>query len=246
MLTYFPPRYLFRRYEILRQIRPATNFLEIGAGNLQLSQELLHYFEQGKALDFAQTTQADYAKLPLAIRERLSFSAGDFNQLELADNYDCIVCCEVMEHVADDLAFLSKLHALLKRKGQIVLSVPARMRFWSIHDDIVGHLRRYEKVQLLELFKQVGFQQVHIISYGYPFVNLFKVLRISHAKTQYEEKRQWVQQQQTQASGVAPVASYFKWFGILVNPYTFLPFNWLARLFNDYDLSDGYLVTAYK
>jgi SAM-dependent methyltransferase len=244
MIHYFPPRYLFRRYEILRHIRPAVCFLEVGAGGLALSTELTRYFEQGHAIDFSPEIAGIYQQLPLHIREKLTFQQCDIYQLPQDKKYDCIVACEVMEHVENDAQFLLTLKSLLKPRGQLILSVPARMKFWTIHDDIVGHLRRYEKTELNQLMQQVGFNRVNVIAYGYPFVNMLRILRSWYARKQAVTKQQWTPEQQTQHSGIHHVPSAWNHLGLFVNPYTFLPLNWMARLFNDYDLSEGYLVIA--
>jgi len=144
-MTYYPPRYLFRRYEILHMIRPGHNFLEIGAGNLKLSQDLLRLFNTGTLIDYNLETQALYDKLDVSLRQRSQLIIADFLSLALPRQYDCVIACEVLEHVQDDEVFVQKAYRLLCDQGQLILSVPSRMKFWSLHDEIVGHLRRYEK-----------------------------------------------------------------------------------------------------
>jgi SAM-dependent methyltransferase len=244
MIPYFPPRYLFRRYEILRHIRPAECFLEVGAGGLALSSELTRYFTRGHAIDFSPEIAEIYQQLPDKIREKLTFQYGDIYQLPSGKQYDCIIACEVMEHIEDDAQFLRFLKSLLTPQGQLILSVPARMKFWTVHDDIVGHLRRYEKAELMQLMQRVGFESVKIMAYGYPFVNGLRFLRALYAKKQAVIKQQWTAEQQTQHSGIHHVPRSWNSLGLLVNPYTFLPLNWIACLFNGYDLSEGYLIIA--
>ncbi|AUI67552.1 class I SAM-dependent methyltransferase [Beggiatoa leptomitoformis] len=246
MLKYFPPRYLFRRYEILRHLRPAKRFLEVGAGGLALSQELLAYFQAGKAVDFSPNIESYYMALPLPIRQRLTFEQGDVAQLPVADTYDCIVACEVMEHIEDDKQFLTTLYERLVPQGQLLISVPAHMKFWTIHDDITGHFRRYEKQAIIELFQQVGFENITVIAYGYPFINILRWLRALYAKKQAKVKASWDKNQQTQCSGINHVPTIFNWIGLFVNPYTVLPLNWIARLFNQLDLAEGYIIVADK
>jgi hypothetical protein len=53
-MKYYPPRYLFRRYELLRRVSEGNHFLEIGAGRLLLSVELLRYFRRGTLIDFSE------------------------------------------------------------------------------------------------------------------------------------------------------------------------------------------------
>ncbi len=101
MIPYYPPRYLFRRHEILKGIKPGQNFLEIGAGNLLLSQELLQFFQNGTLVDYNKQTQILFNKLNVSVQERLQLIISDFLPTVLDQKYDCIVACEVMEHVRD-------------------------------------------------------------------------------------------------------------------------------------------------
>ncbi len=237
------PRYLFRRFEILKHIRSGKKFMEIGAGNLLLSQELLSYFEQGVALDFYPELQNKAKTLPLEIKQRLQIKQGNFLDIHLNQDYECIVACEVMEHVEQDEEFMSKIYNLLIDGGQVIISVPARNKYWSIDDELVGHIKRYEKNDLLNLFESIGFKNINIISYGYPFVNWLRFMRIALAKTEYKHRHHISQIQLTQESNQNKVPSFLR---IFANKYLFLPFNILARRFNRFDLSEAYLVIAYK
>ncbi len=240
MRNYPPaPRYLFRRYEILRHLKPGKKFLEIGAGNFQLSIELLNYFNTGVSLDFHPDVDEVYASLSADFKKRLEVRKTDFLTTDFNETYDCIVACEVMEHVHNDADFLNKILQLLKPKGQIIISVPARMKYWSTHDEIAGHIKRYEKDEVLNLFDK--FQNVKVVSYGYPFVNLLRFARIMLAKRQYKERQNWNQKQLTTKSGMETLPSFLRF---LVNKKVFLPFNLFARFFNNFDLSEGYLVIA--
>lgn len=246
MSKYYPPRYLFRRYEILRHVRPADSFLEVGAGELELCCELLKYFSSGKAIDFSPETQAIYCRLEPETIKRLYFEVNDVTNLAEENCYDCVISCEVMEHLEDDRAFLLKTHSLLRPKGQIILSVPAHMKFWSIHDEITGHCRRYERQELIDLMQETGFKNIRVIAYGYPFVNILRQLRVFYAVWQATEKVHWSKTRQTQRSGINHLPAKFRWLGLLFNPLTTLPLNWVASLFNETDLSEGYIITADK
>lgn len=235
------PRYLFRRYEILKNIKQAKNFLEIGAGNFQLSKELLNHFEQGTALDFHSHVDTIYAELSTAYQNRLQLIKNNFLETDFDSKYDCIIACEVMEHIVEDQQFLDKINNLLKDNGQIIISVPAKMRYWSIDDQLVGHIKRYEKHELEQLF--ANFKNVKIIAYGYPFVNILRFLRVFLAKKQYEYKKDLSQQQLTQASGMNRLPSLLNYMS---QAKFFLPLNWIASLFNNLDISEAYLIVAHK
>lgn len=248
-MKYYPPRFLFRRYEIMRRVRRGQHFLEIGPGNLGLAQELLSRFERGTLIDFNTTeVQRIYEALEPRARQRLELILGDFVKYDqFGRQFDCVVSCEVLEHVQDDMRFLCRANDLLAPGGQLMLSVPARQKYWSRDDEIVGHYRRYEKQELRDKLAEAGFSQIQIVSYGFPFENLVRLARIALARLQYKEKGGWDQEKQSQESGFMlkrrPVLSLV---ALVMNKYTLLPFNLFASLFNSLDLAEGYIASAFK
>lgn len=249
MIKYHHPRYLFRRYEIMRRVKGGRCFLEIGPGNLALAQELLDKFETGVLLDFNTTAvELIYNGLPEARKQRLKLIIADFLTYEgFAEPFDCVVACEVMEHVEDDPAFLHKVGERMARGGQLVLSVPARMKFWAADDELAGHFRRYEKGLLLELLTEAGFSHAEIVSYGFPFQNLIRLLRVGFARLRRRERSGWDKKRQSQESAFLLKRSRLTdALGLLVNRYTFYPLSLFASLFNHLDWAEGYVATAIK
>lgn len=245
-MTYYPPRYLFRRHEVVKRIRPASSFLEIGPGNLNLSRELLLFFHNGTLIDYNEKTETLFQKLPQSTRNRLKLIISDFSSHDFQSKFDCIIACEVLEHVQHDQEFVHAMSKLLNNNGQLILSVPSRKKYWSTHDEIVGHLRRYEKNEIIELLNVNKFSNIEIISYGFPYVNILRWVSILLAKYNYSEKIQWSQEKQSQESGIIQNGSLTDLIGILVNKYTCFPFCLFSTFFNKLDLSNGYVITAYK
>jgi len=248
-MRYAPPRFLFRLYEVMKITRRGNRFLEIGPGNLMLALELLAKFDTGTLIDFNTTNvEQIFNSLSNDKKRKMKLVIADFSEYDGSEEmFNCVVFCEVLEHVEEDGEFLKKVHNLLAKDGQIVLSVPSRQKYWSIHDEIVGHKRRYEKVELAQKLTNAGFSQVKIISYGFPFINITRLARIALASLQYREKSKWDSKTQTQQSSfnIKP-SPLLDLISILINKYTFLPLSLLASLFNDLDLSDGYVATAIK
>lgn len=245
-MSYYAPRYLFRRHEILRRVIPGENFLEVGPGRLQLAQELVRFFATGTVVDFSKEVEVYFDRLPLHVRRRLELIVGDFTRITLPHEYDCAVACEVLEHVGDELGFLTRLHKSLKDGGQLVVSVPAHMNFWSRHDEIVGHLRRYEREQLVSLLESAGFRNVVIVSYGFPFVNFLRLARVAAASIQYRQKVKRTQEERTKESGLVRAGRAGEVLGLVVNPITVYPLAVIARAFNNRDWSNGYIAIARK
>jgi SAM-dependent methyltransferase len=223
--------------------------LEVGPGDLGLAQELLAKFVNGVLIDFNDTeVRKIYDELPLPDRQRLKLIIGDFSQYDRFESkFDCVVACEVAEHIEDDRSFLRRTNELLLDGGQLILSVPAHMKYWSVDDVIVGHYRRYEKQELYQKLSEAGYVQINIISYGYPFQNLIRLGRIALAKLQYGEKGNWEKKKQSQQSAfMVKRKAYINLVGLFLNKYTLYPFCLLSSLFNGLDLAEGYVVSAFK
>jgi cyclopropane fatty-acyl-phospholipid synthase-like methyltransferase len=82
---------------------------------------------------------------------------GDWH--ELGDfRADVIVALDVLEHFADDGAFVAKLRRHLEPGGRIVLKVPAQSRLYGAIDEASGHFRRYDAQPLAQLLAAHGFR----------------------------------------------------------------------------------------
>ena len=93
--------------------------------------------------------------------------------------FDVILMLDVLEHIEDDQAALTKLWKLLKPGGYAILTVPALSWLWSVHDDINLHFRRYHRRPLKTLLTQTGFQVrqlKYLFGWSLPLVYLRKWL----------------------------------------------------------------------
>ena len=110
-------------------------------------------------MDFNTTDVKEiYNKLSCKQKQRLKLIIADFSEYNgFEDKYDCIVSCEVLEHIQNNGAFLKKTNDLLVEGGQLILSVPALQKYWAIDDEIAGHYRRYEKKNLFKILLEAGY-----------------------------------------------------------------------------------------
>lgn len=92
-----------------------------------------------------------------------------------------LLLVNVLEHIADDEAFLQAAHQLLIPGGTISLFVPALLQLYGTLDDAFAHYRRYTKSSLPYKLQKVGFQIVSLRYFNLPGVItwflLGKVLR---------------------------------------------------------------------
>jgi SAM-dependent methyltransferase len=65
---------------------------------------------------------------------------------------------DVIEHIEDDVAFLTSIHTLLKPGGKLYATVPAYSLLWSDEDEVSGHFRRYTLSSVKGCLQLAGFR----------------------------------------------------------------------------------------
>jgi len=85
---------------------------------------------------------------------------------------DLYLFTDVLEHVENDLAFLTTYVESAKIGAKFVVTVPAFMILWSGHDVFLKHFKRYRKMELCQVLRKSG---LTIQSVNYLYVLLFPV-----------------------------------------------------------------------
>lgn len=62
---------------------------------------------------------------------------------DVAGKADGFLLMDVIEHIKEDRAYFARLFDAARSGAVFVLTVPADPKLWSLHDDAVGHQRRY-------------------------------------------------------------------------------------------------------
>lgn len=122
--------------------------------------------------------------------EGIELVEGTISALPVLDGQaDLVIVLDVLEHV-DDRTALAEIKRALCTGGHVVATVPAMPWLWSYRDDDAGHLRRYTRASLLELFQDAGLQ-VHKMQYYqsllFPLVAVSRLLGRRSAKARDRE-----------------------------------------------------------
>ena len=177
--------------------------------------------------------------------KNVQFEKKDFFEINSGEKYDLITMFEVLEHIEEDKDALKKVNGLLNKKGMFLISVPAKAKLWGASDTIVGHIKRYEKEEVINLLNHSGFEVIKIFSYGFPWLNMVKHVRDKMAgralkKGKGSDKTSLTKKSGLHISGRIPLLEVF------FNKYLlFLPMR-ISSLFNNMDLAEGYLCLAKK
>lgn len=71
---------------------------------------------------------------------------------------------DVVEHIQDDMAFISSIRRMLRRNGRLYATVPAYQALWSGEDISAGHFRRHTQRSIRGLLERSGLR-VDFITY---------------------------------------------------------------------------------
>ena len=94
----------------------------------------------------------------LCARRGVPVVRGDARRLPVADReVDLVMSTDVWEHVEDHETVARESFRVLRPGGRLLLAVPAGMALWSGHDVALGHVRRYERDDLVALVEGSGF-----------------------------------------------------------------------------------------
>lgn len=243
-----PPRYLFRRYNVIRQIgqlQSAKTFLDIGCGAGDLDCLLVKDLKMaGEGIDFSESAivTANQLKKYFGLGGQPVFKLIDGQIPKETKKADVVICLEVLEHVKDDEKLLKDLVSLSNRF--VMISVPAKQRLFTHSDRLAGHYRRYEKEILRTMLQKNDLRVLSFVSYGYPFTNLIRLVRERVAAKTAGKNKQETMQKRSKKSGV-DLMGVNKHFSFPLEQ-VLLPFYQFSRLFNRFDLAEGYLVVAEK
>lgn len=86
--------------------------------------------------------------------------------------HDLVLCFEVIEHIDDDLSFVSSLARALRPGGRLIGSVPAFRGKWQAADEYAGHVRRYDPRDMRSLLARAGLEGIELEVYGFPLTSL--------------------------------------------------------------------------
>jgi SAM-dependent methyltransferase len=140
--------------EVLKRYPPAGALFDVGGGNGYVSQAVREAgFETVLVEPAIEGARFGLSRgLEPVICSTVSdagFSPGSLPAVGIFD---------VLEHIEDDVAFLTELRRLLKPRGRLYVTVPAYQWLWSSEDVFAGHFRRYNTGRLHSLLSRVGFR----------------------------------------------------------------------------------------
>ena len=161
---------------IIKQLRPhlaaGARLLDVGCGNGALLAKIAQQYPavhlrgiEGSAEALARAPELLQGKI---VRQDLNtgFSLD-------GEEFDIIVCSEVLEHIADYRPTLASIAAHTRPGGHVLITVPHAMHYWSKADEFAGHYRRFEFNQLRDEMQEHGLEPLHYFTWGFPVAYLY-------------------------------------------------------------------------
>ena len=144
------------------QVSPyiGKRILEVGSGIGTMTRYFL-----GRELVLATELDQQYLQRlqrAFANRPNLAVRSLDLNeplpQWVPESQLDTILCCNVLEHIEDDEAVLSRFAQSLPSGGRVVLIIPALKRLYGEIDKAIHHYRRYDREEIVAKLERAGFR----------------------------------------------------------------------------------------
>ena len=80
---------------------------------------------------------------------------GEITALPFPDRtFDLLCAFDIIEHVEDDRQVFRELSRVARDDATIIFSVPLHPARWTAFDDLVGHVRRYDRDDLLAILEE--------------------------------------------------------------------------------------------
>lgn len=123
-------------------VRPSMKVIDVGASSLEFRKQVQpHIHEQihGPILERgAHITFADLKQEP-GVDVVVNLAMADIPEATFANQYDLIICCNILEHVADRKVFLGNLVRFAHPGSYLLVSVP---RVYPHHNDPIDTMYR--------------------------------------------------------------------------------------------------------
>lgn len=221
---------------------PPGRFVEMGAGTGHMTRIFLDRGFSGACHDLGDDSR-QMMRESLAYAGERMIVVDELNTLP-ESSFDYLLAFEVLEHIEHDADVLRQWVRHLRPGGRILVSVPAHQRKYGRSDQLVGHVRRYEKAALHALLASAGFEDIRIVNYGFPITELTRrlsnrIVRDDHSYEGLSPEQRSIRSAQAKPKAINRVLG-------MVSGNLFLPFRTVQRWFYRLDLGDGYVACGVK
>jgi SAM-dependent methyltransferase len=123
----------------------------------------IRYLNQHAPTLFSELALSDSSSQALALAQNVVGSNVARLQLDLRQlpwgaggRWDVAFLLDVLEHIPEDALVLTQIRDALKPGGLLFVTTPALRCFWSYNDELVHHVKRYNRADYRQLAEAVG------------------------------------------------------------------------------------------
>lgn len=142
--------------EIIKHISPPV--LEIGAGTGNLTENFIKIKQL--YINDKDHGLVTHLKKKFAKENNIITTQFDITK-QIPKNFTAffksIYAINVLEHIKNDEKALRNIYSMLKENGKVVLLIPAKKFAYTKLDRELGHLRRYEKSEIIQKLIDAGY-----------------------------------------------------------------------------------------
>ena len=132
------------------KLHAKNNILEIGSGLGRVSQYIVKDFDNVTLSDFSD----EYIPILKKKFPNNKVIQIDLTKCNIKNKYDCIICCNVIEHIENERLAILNLYRMLRPGGILIIQVPACPFLYNEIDKSIYHYRRYTKKSLHTLLSE--------------------------------------------------------------------------------------------
>lgn len=221
---------------------PVGRFVEMGAGTGHMASLFLQRGFTGACHDLGDENRR-------RIRQNLARFGTDASVVDTIKDlpdagFDYLLAFEVLEHIEADCDALRSWVQKLRHGGRLLVSVPAHQRKFGRSDELVGHVRRYEREQLMELLRSVDIGSIRLVNYGWPLTELTRRLSNRLVRDDHSYDEMTPEQRSMQSARAHPKVN--QRLLSMTGSSLFRPFCVIQRWFYRRDLGDGLMATGVR
>lgn len=155
--------YAERRALVRRLVppRPSGDALDVGCGGGGNTAVLRDLGWNVSGLDYSP------AAVQVTASRGLPVVRGDATSLPFDDlSHDLVISMDTWEHVEDHHRVAAETARVLRPGGHLLVAVPSGRALWSGHDVALGHFRRYERSDLVDVVRSAGLEVTDVRSWN--------------------------------------------------------------------------------
>ncbi|MEI7662934.1 MAG: methyltransferase domain-containing protein [Bacteroidota bacterium] len=140
------------------------SIIEIGSGDRAFTRQILLNNENIECIYSIEPSETLF-NIPFDnfhFPKNVQFECVDLFDLarDKAGIFDTAIFIHVLEHIEEDKEALNTIFNFIKPGGYVLIEVPALPKLFSIHDETLGHFRRYNKKMLKSIIDENKFEVV--------------------------------------------------------------------------------------